>query len=375
MTLEFAIESVTATIVDVPTIRPHRLSSLSTSVQNYVIVRVRAANGVEGIGEAATLGGPRWSEECVEGIKAVINAHLAPAVIGQDASRFEHIAARMDAAAKRNNAAKSAIESALFDLVGKTLGLSVHALLGGQVRDRIPVLWTLASGDPAQEIEEAEAKLAARKHNIFKVKLGAQSPQADMARLGQIANALGDRAELIIDANQAWSEATAIRCADQCADFGIRLIEQPLPAWDIAGMARLRARSRVPLMADEAVFSAHDAATIGAAGAADVVSLKLVKHGGLLATHRVAAVCEAAGMELYGGCLLESSVGAAAHLQVFASMRNLPWHCEHFGPQILVDDLVTEPLAFEDFNILLPSGPGLGVTLDEDKIRHFARKT
>jgi muconate cycloisomerase len=80
-------------------------------------------------------------------------------------------------------------------------------------------------------------------------------------------------------------------------------------------------------------------------------------------------------MALYGGCLLESSVGAAAHLQLFASLRNLPWHCEHFGPQILVDDLVTEPLAFEDFNILLPSGPGLGVTLDEDKIRHFARKT
>ncbi len=375
MARTFAIESVTATIVDVPTIRPHRLSSLSTSVQNYVIVRVRAANGAEGIGEAATLGGPRWSEECVEGIKAVIDAHLSAAVIGEDASRFEYIAARMDMAAKRNNAAKAAIESALFDLVGKTHGLPVHALLGGQVCDRIRVLWTLASGDPAQEIEEAEAKLAARKHNIFKVKLGAQSPQADMARLGQIANALGDRADLIIDANQAWSEAVAIRCADQCADLGIRLIEQPLPAWDVAGMARLRARSRVPLMADEAVLSVHDAATVGAAGAADVVSLKLVKHGGLLATGRVAAVCEAAGMALYGGCLLESSVGAAAHLQLFASLRNLPWHCEHFGPQILVDDLVTEPLAFEDFNILLPSGPGLGVTLDEDKIRHFARKT
>jgi muconate cycloisomerase len=87
----------------------------------------------------------------------------------------------------------------------------------------------------------------------------------------------------------------------------------------------------------------------------------------------VAAVAEAAGIGLYGGCLLESSIGAAAHLQVFAGLRELPWGCEHFGPQILVDDLVEEPLHFADFCIHLPAGPGLGVTLDQDKLRHYAR--
>jgi muconate cycloisomerase len=279
----------------------------------------------------------------------------------------------MDEAAKRNNAAKAAIESALFDAVGKTLGVPAVQLLGGGVRESIPVLWTLASGDPAQEIEEAEKKLAARLHDTFKVKIGARSPEADIARLRRLAGALADRASLIVDANQAWDETTALRCLPVLAELGVRLVEQPLPAWNLAGMARLRASSTVPLMADECVFSAHDMLDVARAAAADVVSLKLVKHGGLLATRDVAAVAVAAGIGLYGGCLLESSIGAAAHLQVFAGLRELTWGCEHFGPQILVEDLAEEPLRFADFCVHLPAGPGLGVTLDQDKLRHYAR--
>jgi muconate cycloisomerase len=371
---DFAIASIRSTIVDVPTVRRHELSSLSVTAQSYVIVELRLANGVEGVGEAATLGGPRWSEESVESIKAAIDAYLAPALIGAPANRFAAARIRMDEAAKRNNAAKAAIESALFDAVGKTLGVPAVQLLGGEVRESVPVLWTLASGDPAQEIEEAERKLAARLHNTFKVKIGAQSPEADLARLRRLAGALAGRASLIVDANQAWDETTALRCLPVLAELGVRLVEQPLPAWNLAGMARLRGRSTVPLMADECVFSAHDMLDVARTGAADVVSLKLVKHGGLLATRDVAAVAEAAGIGLYGGCLLESSIGAAAHLQVFAGLRELAWGCEHFGPQILVDDLVEEPLRFSDFRIHLPAGPGLGVTLNQDKLRHHARR-
>jgi muconate cycloisomerase len=370
---DLAIVSIRSTIVDVPTVRSHQLSSLSVTAQSYVIVELRLANGVEGIGEAATLGGPRWSEESVESIKATIDAYLAPALLGARADRFEAARARMDAAAKRNNAAKAAIESALFDAVGKTLGVPAVQFLGGAVRESMPVLWTLASGDPAQEIEEAEKKLAARLHDKFKVKIGAQSPEDDIARLRRLAHALSGRASLIVDANQAWDETTALHCLPILAELGVGLVEQPLSAWNLDGMARLRARSTVPLMADECVFSTHDMLDVARAGAADVVSLKLVKHGGLLATRDVAAVAEAAGIGLYGGCLLESSIGAAAHLQIFAGLRELAWGCEHFGPQILIEDLVEEPLRFADFRIHLPAGPGLGVTLDHDKLRRYAR--
>jgi muconate cycloisomerase len=370
---DLRIEHVKSTIVDVPTVRKHKLSSLSVTAQSYVIVELRLANGVTGIGEAATLGGPRWSEESVESIKAAIDTYLAPALIGSAGNRFVAARASMDEAAKRNNAAKSAIESALFDAIGKALEVPAVQLLGGAVRDSIPVLWTLASGDPEQEIEEAENKIAARLHNTFKVKIGAQAPEADMARMRRLASAFEGRATLIVDANQAWDETTALRCLPVLAEIGVALVEQPLPAWDLPGMGRLRARSSLPLMADECVFSTHEMLDVVRAGAADVVSLKLVKHGGLLATRDVAAVAAAAGIGLYGGCLLESSIGAAAHLQVFAGLRDLAWGCEHFGPQILTGDLVTEPLRFEDFHIHLPTGPGLGVTLDPAQLRRYAR--
>jgi muconate cycloisomerase len=188
----------------------------------------------------------------------------------------------------------------------------------------------------------------------------------------RLAGALAGHASLIVDANQAWNETTALRCLPILAELGIRLVEQPLPAWNLAGMARLRVRSTVPLMADECVFSAYDMLDVARAGAADPVSLKLVKHGGLLATRDVASVAEAAGISLYGGCLLESSIGAA-HLQVFAGLRELAWGCEHFGPQIIIDDLVEKPLRFADFRIHLPAGSGLGVTLDQEKLRRYAR--
>jgi len=371
---DLMISEIKSTIVDVPTVRKHKLSSLSVTAQSYVIVELRLGNGVIGIGEAATLGGPRWSEESVESIKAAIDTYLAPALIGSAADRFEAARVRMDEAAKRNNAAKGAIDSALFDAVGKTLGVRSVQLLGGIVRESVPVLWTLASGDPAQEIDEAERKIAAGLHNTFKVKIGAQTPEADVARMRRLAGALEGRASLIVDANQAWDETTSLRCLPILAEIGVTLIEQPLPAWNIAGMARLRTRSTVPLMADECVFSTHDMLDVARAGAADVVSLKLVKHGGLLAMREVASVARAAGIGLYGGCLLESSIGAAAHLQVFAGLRDLAWGCEHFGPQILTGDLVTEPLRFEDFHIHLPTGPGLGVTLDPEQLRRYARQ-
>src|SRR4051794_5185762 len=371
---DLTIASVRSTIVDVPTVRRHKLSQTSVTAQSYVIVQVRLANGVEGIGEAATLGGPRWSEESVEAMKVNIDTYLAPAITGLRADAFEAAGLRLDQAAKRNNAAKAAIETALFDAVGKTCNLPASALLGGAVRDRVPVLWTLASGDPEQEVEEAERKLEARLHRTFKVKIGAQAPEADMARMRHLARALEGRAELIVDAKQAWDETIAARCLPQLAELGVRLVEQPVPAWNIGAMARLRARPGTPpLLADECVFDAHDMLAVASVAAADAVSLKLVKHGGLLGVRKVAAVAEAAGIALYGGCLLESSVGAAAHLQAFATFRELEWGCEHFRPQILTDDLVTEPLRFEDFNVHLPTGPGIGVVLDEGKLRRYAR--
>ena len=371
---DLCIESVTSTLLDIPTVRSHTLANTFVTMQNYVLVKVRLQNGVEGYGEAATLGGPRWSEESVEAIKANIDTYLAPAVIGHRADLFVQLETRLRAAAKRNNAAKGAMESAFFDAVGKSLNLPVTALLGGRVVDRFPVVWTLGLGDADREIAEGEEKLARRLHKTFKVKVGAKSPKEDLNRLRRLAREFEGRADLIVDANQAWDETTSIRLLPELAELKIHLLEQPVAAWNIGAMSRLRLlQQRPPLMADECVFDEHDMLAVVTASAADAISLKLVKHGGLLALKRVGAIAEAAGVGLYGGCLLESSVGAAAHLQAFATFSELRWGVEHFGPQILTDEFVETPLRYEDYNVLLPQGPGMGVNIDQDKVRRFSR--
>ena len=355
--------------------RRHKLSQTSVTAQSYVLVRVRLANGAEGIGEAATLGGPRWSEESVEAMKANIDAYLAPAVAGQRADLFEAAGLRMDQAAKRNNAAKAAVETALFDAVGKTLGLPAAALLGGAVRDRFPVLWTLASGDPAQEVDEAERKLEARLHRTFKVKVGAQAPEADMARMRHLARALEGRAELIVDANQAWDETVAARCLPQLAEMGVRLVEQPVPAWNIGAMARLRARPGTPpLLADECVFDAHDMLAVGQAAAADAVSLKLVKHAGLLGVARWRRWRRRRGSAFTAAACWRARWARRRTCRCSPPSATSQWGCEHFGPQILTGEYVAEPLRFEDYHVHMPTAPGIGVVLDEDKLRHYARQ-
>jgi muconate cycloisomerase len=366
------VESIETRIVDVPTTRQHKLSNTSISHQSYTLVRIALSDGAIGYGEGATLGGPRWSEESAESISSVINTYLAPALVGQPGAAFEANALRMAATASRNFSAKAAVESALFDAVGHSLGLPAHQLLGGAVRREFEVIWAMASGDVEQEIEEARGKIAARLHRAFKIKIGFKSPEADLRRLTRLKEALPD-IRLVVDVNQGWSEATACRFMPALEELGVDLVEQPLPAGQMEALARVTAASRVPVMIDEGAFTSAEVAQAGALHAADVLSLKLVKSGGLLNLKRIAGIASAHGMELYGGCLLESGIGAAAHLAVFATLPKLEWGTEHFGPQILMQDIVNRGPEFRDFAIHLPDGPGLGIEIDEDLIRDLSR--
>ncbi|KWV50958.1 mandelate racemase [Bradyrhizobium macuxiense] len=369
-----AIRSIDTTIVDAPTRRRHRLSNTEVTHQSYVLVRVLLENGVSGIGEASTLGGPRWAEESVESIRATVMTYLAPALRGQSALAFEANAIRMGKAATRNYAAKGAIESALLDAAGKTLGLRASSLLGGAVRERMEVIWALASGDSGQELEEAKEKLRRREHRQFKIKFGFNRPQSDLKRLEALRSGLGNDVRLIVDVNQGWSEAECVRFMPALEELDVALVEQPVSALQLEAMSRVAARTSIPLLVDEAAFTKEEVARAATMGCGSVYSLKLVKSGGLFEMKRAAAVAAAHGLELYGGCLLESSIGAAAHLAAFCTLPKLEWGTEHFGPRILVEDLVTTSIKFDEFEICVPDSAGLGVEVDEDKIRVFARK-
>ena len=367
------ITSLQTLIVDLPTIRPHQLAMHTMQNQTLVILRLRCSDGIEGIGEATTIGGLSYGNESPESIKTNIDTYFAPLLIGQDASNLNAAMLRVEKVVRGNTFAKSALETALLDALGKRLGLPVAELLGGRVRDGLEVAWTLASGNTEKDIEEAERMLDIRRHRIFKLKIGAGEPASDIAHVAAIKRALGDRASVRVDLNQAWSEAVAIRGCQRLGDAGVDLIEQPIPRQDREAQARVSARSPVPIMADEAIESVEDSFALARAGAAPVFALKIAKNGGPRAVLRTGAIAEAAGVALYGGTMLEGGVGTLASAHAFATLGKIEWHTELFGPLLLTHDVLTEPLVYRDFQLMIPTSPGLGVSLDEAALKRFAR--
>lgn len=365
------IASIQTVLVDLPTVRPHKLSMATINHHSLVLVRMRSDDGREGLGEAAVI--PHYGAETVEAIKGLIDGYLAPAVIGLDHARIPPVLARMDAVVKDNLYAKAAVEMACLDLTGKALGVPVSTLLGGIQHERIPVLWVLGNGERDKDIAEARDKLAARLNERFLVKVGKGDVREDVARALAVKAALGDAAIVHVDANQGWDEATAGWAIERLQDGGIAVIEQPLPRANIDGMRRLAERFTVPVMADEAVDTAESALAFARSHAADALSLKVTKHGGLLRTAKVAAIAEAAGMSLFGGTMLESGIGTSASAQVFATTGNLQWGCQLFGPLLFKDTITVERVQFDDFSLTVPQRPGLGMTLDEDKLRFYQR--
>jgi len=368
------ISSIEAILVDLPTIRAHQLAMATMQQQTLVIVRLRCSDGVEGIGEATTIGGLSYGDESPEGIKLTIDTYLAPALAGEDATNVHGAMARLNKVARGNRFAKSALESALLDAQGKRLGVPLVTLLGGAVRDTLPVLWTLASGDTGRDIEEAERLLEARRHNTFKLKIGRRSVRDDVAHVSAIKRALGDRARVTVDVNQAWNEADAATGIAMLEAAGIDLVEQPTPREHRTALARLAARFVVPIMADEAVTGPEDAMELARLGAADVFALKIAKSGGIFGMLRTAAVGDAAGIALYGGTMLEGALGTIAAAHGFCTLPQLAWGTELFGPLLVKDDIVVERPVFKDFALHLPKGPGLGLAIDENKLRHYRRK-
>jgi len=368
------IQQIETFLVDVPTIRPHKLSVATMNTQTLVLVRVRCADGIEGWGEATTIGGLAYGEESPESIKTNIDTYFAPLLTGMEASQVARAMARLRKAFQGNRFAKCALETALLDAQARRLGVPLSELLGGRVRDALPVAWTLASGDTAKDIQEAEHMLEIRRHRIFKLKIGLRSVDDDVAHVLAIKQALGERASVRVDVNQAWSEMDAMRGIARLEAGGVDLIEQPTRAGNSAALARLKARFDVAIMADEALHGPDDALALARLDAADVYAVKITQSGGLVPALEVATVARLAGIGLYGGTMLEGGIGTAATAHLCATFPELAWGTELFGPLLLTQEVLQEPLVYRDFMLQVPTGPGLGVTVDPDKLRAMQRR-
>lgn len=367
------IEDIETILVDVPTIRPHRLSMTTMHSQTLLIVRLRMSDGVIGVGEATTIGGLAYGAESPESMKVTIDTYLAGILRAADPNRVAATMATIDKSVRDNHFAKCAVETALLDALGKRHGLPVSEFLGGRIHDRLPVAWTLASGDTGRDIAEAQEMLARRRHTIFKLKIGRGDWRTDVAHAAAIKKALGAAASVRVDVNQAWSEAAAAPAIAALEAAGVDLVEQPIAANNRKGMARLAAAANVAIMADEALYGPDRAFDLASLAAADVFAIKIAQSGGLFAAADVAAIGSAAGIGLYGGTMLEGAVGTVASAQLFSCLPRLEWGTELFGPLLLTEELLKEPLDYSDFSLKVPTGPGLGVTIDENQLARFRR--
>ena len=373
MPVHDSIGQIEALIVDIPLKRPHVVSFGRLEKINFVLVKIKTRRGLVGYGEASTLQGPTWSEECAEGIKLIIDKYIAPLLQDENPYRVGPLMELLDSRVRGNHFAKAAVEFALFDLLGKSLGQPVYSLLGGAYRDRVPLSWSLASGSLEKDLEEAREKMS-QGWRIFKLKAGSRPFEEDVHRIKVLRQELGDSVSLRVDVNQGWNYSTALRAIRALEPYGLAFVEQPLPQWDINGLAEIRKRTDVPIMADECLTDEFTCLDIIKKAAADVFAFKLTHSGGLIKARRQHALVGAAGLGSYIGCMFETSLGTAAYLQFAASIPTLTHGCELFGPILLQGDIVDQAIAFEDGQVLVPDLPGLGVKVNEDFISQYKRR-
>jgi muconate cycloisomerase len=367
------IDRIETTLVDIPTIRGHVLSMTTMRSQAIVLVRIRFSDGSVGLGEGTSIGGMSYGPESPESIKLAIDAYIAPLLQGQPADEVNAAIALVETSVRGNPIARCAVEIALWDGLAKRLGTSVAQVFGGPVRRAMPVAWTLASGRSDSDIAEAEELIATRRHNIFKLKIGKRPLREDLAHVEAIARALGDRASIRVDVNQAWSLTDARRGLAGLQAIGCELAEQPIRIGNLAALRALTEGSEVAIMADEQLNGPADALAVAAAHAADVFAVKIGQSGGLKRASEVCAIGDAAGIGLYGGTMLEAGISTAAAIQLFSTVPHLAWGTELFGPLLLTDEILAEPLTYRDFSVHLPEGPGIGVTLDDSKVEFYRR--
>jgi L-Ala-D/L-Glu epimerase / N-acetyl-D-glutamate racemase len=326
----------------------------------HVIVGLWADDGTTGIGEASPL--TFFTGETVPSVQVLIDETLGPRVMGRDPREVAAVLAALDEGLPGHPAAKAAIDMALHDLVGKAAGLSVSALLGGALRDRVPINKAVGFGAVEEAVRQAKAIVALGLRGV-KIKVGA-GHATDVQKVRAIREMAGPGVELTIDANAGYGPKEAIRLARAVEPFDIAHFEQPVGVDDFEGMAYVRANTIIPVMADESVRSPEDALRLVRMQAADVFAIKLVKVGGLARARQILAIAEAAGVVCTTISPFETAIGVAANLHFAASTRKSPYCHGLATVQMFTGDTLGR-LVCDDGSMHVPAGPGLGVPFPE----------
>ena len=355
--------------ISLPMAKPIKMSGVEVKSADNVLVRIETDDGIVGWGEAASA--PTMTGETLESMMAAVR-YLAPYFAGSTLD-IAGAAARMDRALYGNYGIKSGIEVALHDALGKAHNKPVYELLGGKRRDEAPILRLIGSGTTEGDVAEAQ-RYKAEGYVAFKVKVGTNDPRSDADRTRRVCEALGEGLLISADANQGWSVDEAIEFVRALEGAGLDFFEQPVMGEDLEGMARVAAATQIAISCDEGVHRVGDLRRHHEARAARGGSLKAVKLGGLRPVCEAAALCEKLGLKVnLAGKMAESGIATAAVMHLAAAAPTLDWGVSPTSAY-LTHDVLTQPLTFSRGHARVPSGPGLGVEVDEARVQRFAVK-
>jgi L-alanine-DL-glutamate epimerase-like enolase superfamily enzyme len=331
----------------------------SYDVFEYALIELITDTGLSGLGEAAP-DTEVTGETQVSVLRDLDSARQA--VVGKDPFDMELILRHLEELLPHGPSSRAAVDMALYDLVGKALGVPVYRLLGGKAHAAVPA-YPVVPLDVAESMAAVAAQFAAGGANTLKVKIGT-TIEEDEARLAAIREAIGMEIRLRVDVNQGWGDAdTAIAAIRRLTRFNLDYVEQPVKDSDIDGMAAVCRAVDVPIMADESLHSPADALEIIQKGAADILNIKLMKCGGIYRGLQILALAEAAGLPCIVGSMGESSIASAAGVHLTAAKANI-LSCEAIGPLFVKNDPAEGFLAdLERMVLLPPEAPGLGVRL------------
>ncbi len=353
----------------IETIRCHRVSAplhtpfvtalrTATSAES-LLVEVVDSDGAAGWGEAPQV----WqvTGESFAGAQACIEGPISTAITGRDARDLTELLRWVHAGVAANYGAKAAVDVALHDLTARRLGVTLHEYLGSiatQIRTDVTL-----SATQAEYTHEVAERRVAEGFDVLKMKVGTGDAITDVARVKNVRRAIGPDPVIRLDANQGWSPRTAVQVIRGLEDagLGVELVEQPVPAADLAAMAWIRDRVNTPILADESVYGIRDLVEVIRLGAADLVNVKLAKCGGLSVARTMLELARAQGLGTVVGSMMEThvGVGAAAALVAAYPTSAVP---DLDAAWWLAKPVVEGGITYDGPTLRLPDGPGLGVT-------------
>ena len=305
--------------VQIPLKEPFKVAFTTVSYLESVLIQVSTDNGCIGFGEAAPFA--PVTGETVDGVIAVLEL-FKTGLLGMDPMDIEAVHAMMDGVIGGNGAAKCAVDLAMYDLMGKSMGLPVYKLLGGYsnvVHNDI----TIGISSPQSMAAEAKRLVETEGYHILKIKAGINYKD-DILAMKLIREAVGPDIRLRADANQGYSVSDAVCALEGFKEYGIEAVEQCLPHWDMEGSAFIRSKvNGIQIMLDESIHGPMDAARACRLGAADILNIKLMKCGGLYPASKINAVAEANGVTCMVGCMLETKLAITAGLSLVAAKKNV----------------------------------------------------